>query len=466
MKEIFINSTAAYCKNCEKYENARIIARDGIIYLERLCPKGKIYSVPIVSEFSWYEKRLNHTTPFSSIENATQLNKGCPHDCGPCSFHTAELKLPVFSITNDCNLNCPICFTYNRQDKKYYKSVEDVKIIVDNLFNRYGKIEIINITGGEPTLHPDFFKIINIFKESGIQRITVNTNGIRIVEDFEFASKIKEAGIQMVFSLHTINPEKSKIIYGSDISELKIKALERFENLNIPITILPVCIKELNEEDVGEIIAKYIIKDFVKSVTVQNMTFTGKNGSIFMPRKHITIDEVEKVIEKFTSGKISQSDFFPLGAYHSLCYSAGYFITQNKKIISLSKILPNNKLTEYTEKSYILNPDRNFEQLFLEGLNKLWADNDNNSFSEELKILKSFLKTLFPDNETISDEERKKRAELTIKMILIHPHMDSDNFDIDRVTRCGDLVPDESGSLIPACSYNLIHREKDSRFWE
>jgi len=466
MKETFINSTAAYCKDCGKYEPARIVSRDNIVYLERLCAKDKIHSVIIASDFSWYEERINHTTPIIQLKDALPIVKGCPYDCGPCSFHTAELRLPVFSITNDCNLNCPICFTYNRQDKKYYKSIEDIKKIIENILKRCENIEIINITGGEPTLHPDFFEILALFRSYGIPRITVNTNGVRIAEDLEFALKIKESGVQMVLSLHTLEPEKSELIYGADISALKIKALETLEKSDIPVTLLPVAIKGLNEPDVGKIINAYFFKDFVKSITVQNMTFTGKNGSLFKPRKHIAIDEVEKIIEKYSDGKIKQSDFFPLGAYHQLCYSAGYFIVNKNKIISLSKILPKKIFKEYTVKSYVLNPEREFEQHFREGLNNFWANNDTNENAvDDIRILKSFLKSLFPDNENITDTERKKRAESMIKMILIHPHMDEDNFDIDRVTRCADMVPDESGALIPACSYNLIHRAKDPRFW-
>jgi uncharacterized radical SAM superfamily Fe-S cluster-containing enzyme len=43
--------------------------------------------------------------------------------------------------------------------------------------------------------------------------------------------------------------------------------------------------------------------------------------------------------------------------------------------------------------------------------------------------------------------------------------MDEDNFDIARVGLCGDLVPNDQGGMIPACSYNLMYRQKDTRFW-
>ena len=72
---------------------------------------------------------------------------------------------------------------------------------------------------------------------------------------------------------------------------------------------------------------------------------------------------------------------------------------------------------------------------------------------------------LFPRSGHLTDEERRREAERFIKTIYIHPHMDEDNFDIDRVSRCGDLVPDETGRMIPACSYNLLYRQQDPRFW-
>jgi uncharacterized radical SAM superfamily Fe-S cluster-containing enzyme len=52
-----------------------------------------------------------------------------------------------------------------------------------------------------------------------------------------------------------------------------------------------------------------------------------------------------------------------------------------------------------------------------------------------------------------------------VKPVTIHAHMDSENFDVARVSLCGDLVPHENGAMIPACSYNLLYRQKDPRFW-
>ena len=109
-----------------------------------------------------------------------------------------------------------------------------------------------------------------------------------------------------------------------------------------------------------------------------------------------------------------------------------------------------------------MKPKKGFSRIFLDGINKYCALSEN---PETIEILRSLFTHIYPVNETITEEERMQRAETVIKPIMIHAHMDEDNFDLDRVSRCADLVPDENGAMVPACSYNLVYRIKDERFW-
>ena len=210
--ETYLRSTLAYCDNCSKTELARIMARDDGVYMERICQAHGVERVKIAKSPSWYAERTGQPRRANEIKDTIPSQEGCPFDCGPCQWHTGGIHLPVFSITNDCNLNCPICFTYNRPDLKYYKSVEETKQIIAHIVEKSGGVQLINITGGEPTLHPDLFAILKACRHEGIGRITMNTNGIRIAEDIQFAQMIKEADVQLVLSLDTLDPEKSRII--------------------------------------------------------------------------------------------------------------------------------------------------------------------------------------------------------------------------------------------------------------
>ena len=455
-----LGSTLAYCPECRTTEHARIVAKEGGVFMERLCPRNGPASVKIVSDYRWYIDRSKDCQAISDIPDPFPSKKGCPFDCGPCQWHTGGIHLPVFSITNDCNLSCPICFTYNRPDRKYYKSVEDTRTIIRKIVQRSGGVQLINLTGGEPTLHPDLFAILDACRHEGIGRTTMNTNGLRIAREKGFAEKLSETGVQLVLSMDTFDPVKSRIIHGRDVTAEKRTTLEILEQLDIPTTILAVCIKGVNEEDVASITHTYLKKSFVRSVTIQNMTFTGKNGSRFAPRMHLTIDDVEAILA--SGGEISQTDFFPLSSYHPLCYSVAYYIVADGAMVSLSRVLDRETLKRMSDNRYFLEPDESMYRPFLDGINRLWAELDDDNL---IRSLRSKVEMVFPRSGHFTAEERSREAERFIKTIYIHPHMDEDNFDIDRVSRCGDLVPDETGRMIPACSYNLLYRQQDPRFW-
>ncbi len=172
--EIYINSTLAYCTACKKTEFARITANNDGVFMQRVCPVSMPEPVKLASDYKWYMERTSKPQNINNIDCTRLSELGCPNDCGLCEWHTASVKLPVFSITNDCNLNCPICFTYNRKDKKYYKTPEDTQKILDKVFDNKEKRQIINLTGGEPSLHPDLLDILARCKAKGIERVTID----------------------------------------------------------------------------------------------------------------------------------------------------------------------------------------------------------------------------------------------------------------------------------------------------
>lgn len=459
-KEIYINSTLSFCSHCNCSEFARIVSRDSKVYLERMCPILGVQSVIIASDFEWYNDRMHQYKTFPEPKVRKESKLGCPKDCGLCQWHSNSIIRPCFSITNDCNLDCPKCFTFNRKNTKYYITVDETKKIINEIIKQSGGVQLINISGGEPTLHPNLFEIIATCRQEGIEIITMSTNGIRIAADKEFAKKIKESGVQLVFSLDSLSPEVSKIICGRDIVDKKLKALEYMEELDIPVTILSVAIKNLNEKDISDIASIYLRKEFVRSITIQNMTYTGLNGSKFQFRDRITIDDIEKALSN--KQDFNMEDFFPLASYHPMCYSVAYYFSIDGMIIPLRKILDKDSLIKKSAETYFLNPNNDFSREFLNGINELWAKGEDDII---IRKLKDMVNTIYPADRKITSKQRDNYIEKHFKMIYIHPYMDEDNFDIDRVSRCGDIVPDENGSIIPACSHLLIYRKMNPRFW-
>ena len=232
------------CRECRALVPARVIEEAGAVYQERLCPKCGTNRARIADGVEWY---LNRTATTVRCKPArlpgSEVRKGCPHDCGPCAFHANACHLPVFSVTNACNLDCPICFTYNRPDRKYFMSREELRSLLDKLIARAGPFDLMNITGGEPTLHPQIVELLKECRRPEIGRVTMNSNGLRLATDEDLCRALADLGIYVILSFDTFRGDRALKIYGRDVVDLKHRALENLQRFGIGTTLLNVMIR-------------------------------------------------------------------------------------------------------------------------------------------------------------------------------------------------------------------------------
>lgn len=450
-----LGGTRAWCPDCREVEHALYSATDKGVFMERICPRNGARRTPVSLTKEWFLERTRFPRPMRKHPGSAPVRRGCPLDCGPCANHAGRLRLPIFSITNNCNLACPICFTHNRPDKIYNKSLVELEAILDHIEAEASELDLLNLTGGEPTLHPRLFDILERCTKRSFRRVSMNSNGLILGRDRAFAERIKASGVQVILSLDTLDPERSVRIHGRDIVQDKRNALAMLEELDIPTALLLVWIPGLNDQEAPDFVRRYLPKRFVHGITIQNMTYTGHNGSRFSPRAHSTLEEVERALAERAG--FSTTDFFAHGSYHPLCYSTAYFIVGGEERLSFTRLADRDLLTRATEDSFFLRPSPELERRFRDSINDLWAANASR---EDLALLRKFIARY----ET--DEARDPAFfHDMVKTVTIHAHMDEDNFDVARVALCGDLVPDEKGTMIPACAYNLLYRQKDPRFW-
>jgi len=125
--------------------------------------------------------------------------------------------------------------------------------------------------------------------------------------------------------------------------------------------------------------------------------------------------------------------------------------------VPFTRLADRAQLMTATEEHFFLRQTPELEKSFRESIDTLWAAGAE---KEELALIKKFIARYEQE-----DARQPGFIHEMVKTVTIHAHMDEDNFDLARVASCGDLVPDESGAMIPACSYNLLYRQKDPRFW-
>ncbi len=459
----YLGTVQGMCRECRALVPARVFEENGAVYQERLCPKCGSARTRLADDVGWYLNRTAMTVQCKpSLLPGTTVRKGCPHDCGPCSAHANACHLPVFSVTNACNMDCPICFTYNRADQKYFMCRAELRNLLDKLLARVGPLDLINITGGEPTLHPDILDLLQECKRPQIGRITLNSNGLRLATDEDFCRALAELGVYVVLSFDTFQPERALRIHGRDVTKQKRQALENLQRFGIGTTLLNVMIRGLNDDEIGEVI--WLAKTFsvVRSVTVQTMTFTGKGGKHFQPRKPMPLDGAAIAIERAMNREMRASDFFPHSSTHPLCYSIAYYLKDGERLRSLSDFFSVEELRGMLAQGYLLEPGREGQELFRQAIDRLWAEGDAEN---RLPMIRTLVDRMYPLGRSLGASERQAAAEQSLLAVYLHSHMDEDNLDLARLATCPDQVPDPEGRLIPACAYNLFYRQQDPRFW-
>ena len=107
----------------------------------------------------------------------------CPDDCGLCGMHTSHTALANVDLTNRCNLTCPVCFANANTAGYVYEPGIDLVRNTCALRERAPVAgRVVQFSGGEPTIHPQFFEILSMAREMGFSHIQAATNGIEFAK--------------------------------------------------------------------------------------------------------------------------------------------------------------------------------------------------------------------------------------------------------------------------------------------
>ena len=464
---VYYSMTKSLCGTCKRSVDAKILFRDDRVWFHKFCPEHGHQECCVASSVEWYLDALSFVAPNTPPRRiSTQVSEqGCPFDCGACPSHQQKVYLPVVPITSSCNLECPICYTINKNNGAHFTSTDEMATILRHLAEDHDELDIINFTGGEPTLHPQLLDFLQMCRDAGIRRLTISTNGLKL-RDESYVRKLAALDARIVLSLDTLRPETDRILLGANTVKTKLEVLELLEKYDVATTILPAVAAGVNDDEVGRLLEMVLSKPHIRSLELHTLTFTGQGGVGFQRTARITIPDLHRRIEAATDGRIGWRDFVPSPLAHPHCYSICYVLClDDGGCVPFARLLSRAALFGLLEDSLYIEPREKLETVFRDLIDDLWSNPGRIAESDAvLKTLKRLLKDMFPLDRTLSILERQKIAERTVKAIYIHSHMDEENFDVARVMKCPVGVPQEDGGNIPTCSYNVLYRERDPRF--
>ena len=183
------------------------------------------------------------------------------------------------SVTDVCNFRCSYCLPdgYKKSGCESFLSRNEIKRLVA-AFASLG-VWKIRLTGGEPTVRPDFLEIAqDISSTQGIQKLAFTTNGYKLPER---AQSYYDAGLRAInISIDSLNAGQFEVITGHNRLEEILEGMEECFRVGFKsVKVNTVLLKGLNDEELDDFI--HFVSDKPISLRFIELMRTGENAAYF-----------------------------------------------------------------------------------------------------------------------------------------------------------------------------------------
>ena len=450
---VFYELTRSICPTCRRVIDAQVILRDNKVYMRKRCPDCGPFEALVYGDAQAYVANGKYNKPGTiPLSWGSRSEHGCPHDCGLCPDHQQHTCLGIIEVNSVCNMDCPLCFS--TAGPGFSLTLEEVEAMLDDFVRTEGTPEVVQFSGGEPTIHPQIIDFVKAAKARGIRFVMINTNGKRIARDDGFVAELAEVKPAFYFQFDGFERRTSLTLRGeANIVEERIRALDRLAEAGLFVTLVPAIERGVNEHELGRIVDFAVSHPAVRGINFQPAFHAGRHPG-HDPMQRITIPDILKLIEEQTSGRFVVSDFIPVPCCFPTCNAVTYAFVDGDRVVPLPRVV-----NVYDYLDYITNrvvPDFSVEiRGALEGL---WSSSSVAGSQKSLDQLSLSCQACgLPDAVTIGD-----LADRMI-MIMAQDFMDAWTFNQKNLMKCCKEFLLPGGKQIPFCAYNTVGYREQAR---
>lgn len=304
---LFYGVTTALCSVCLRTVEAKEVIEQGRVYLLKRCRSHGAQRVLLASDADyWRMARERFLKPPEQVAMPnTGFRFGCPYDCGICTEHEQHGCLSLLEITDHCNLRCPTCYADSGPERQTHRDLPTIERMLDLIVRNEVEPDVVQISGGEPTLHPRFFEVLDACRRRPIRHLMLNTNGIRIAKDPAFAERLAgyAKGFEIYLQFDSLREQPLLALRGADLRAVRQQAIERLNELGLSTTLVVTVRKGLNDDELGDLVRFAVAQPCVRGVTLQPVQDAGRNDGFDDQAHRLTLTEVR-------SRLLEQCDWF------------------------------------------------------------------------------------------------------------------------------------------------------------
>ncbi len=373
---------------------------------------------------------------------------GCPYDCGLCPDHEQHSCLALIEINDACNLSCPVCFADSSPQRTRHRTLAEVDAMLETLVASEGSPDLVQISGGEPTIHPQIIAILQLAKSKPIRHVMLNTNGIRIATDKAFVAELAalKPGFEVYLQFDSLRREALENLRGADLRKVREQALANLEEAGISTTLVCVVKKGVNDDEVGAIVRHALSYKCVRGITFQPVQDAGRNLDFDKDRDRILLTDIRRAIATQAGEVFGADDIIPLPCNPD-SIAIAYGLRSGDKVTPITQLIPKSELLAAAPNTM------SFER-YPELKNRMFDLLSLASSGERTKTVLGDLLCCLPQIEVPSDLGYDK-----VFRIVIVQFLDKYNFCVATVKRsCIHFVTPQA-KIIPFDTYNLFYRD-------
>jgi len=449
----FYDVAISICSTCFRKVEGKIIFQDDNVYLLKRCPRHGAERVLVSDDVPYYRStRENYLKrPEQPARTNTPVRWGCPYDCGLCPDHEQHSCVSIIEIADLCNLQCPVCYAESGPLKKIkgrqpFKTLQQIERMLDVVVENEIEPDVVQLSGGEPTIHPEFFAIMDAARKRPIRHLMVNTNGVRLANDRDFAAKLAAyvPGFELYLQFDSLQAGPLLALRGEDLRDVHERALAHCEEFSIPVTLVMTVKKGLNDDEIGTLIEFALTKDCVRGVTLQPIQEAGRLEGYKSSAERLTLSQVRRKILEQTD-VFSPGDVIPVPC-HPDAIAMAYALKHEGQVIPLTGLVSHDVLIDGARNTITFEKD---PELRAHLFDLFSTHHSLQSRAESLRELLCCLPRIDAP-ETWGYEK--------LFRVIIMEFIDARNFDVRSVKKsCVHIVTDD-GRMIPFDTYNLFYR--------
>lgn len=450
---VFHELTRSLCPTCRRVIDAKILLKDNKVYMRKTCPDCGPVTALVYGDATAYLAFSGYNKPGTiPLAHSTAVERGCPHDCGLCPEHEQHACLGIIEVNSVCDMDCPLCFA--EASPGFSLTLEEVEQMLDGFVRTEGRPEVVQFSGGEPTLHPQIIDFVRAAQARDIHYVMINTNGKRIARDDRFLAQLAEVKPYLYFQFDGFEPETYRVIRGeADLLSQKLRALDRLAEAGVDVTLVPAIERGVNDHEVGAIVDFAIRHPAVRGVTFQPAFHAGRHMQ-HDPMQRMTIPHIVGLIEAQTGGRFLASDFVPIPCCFPTCNSATYAFVDGDTVTPLPRIVDVRSYLDYIANRVL--PDLSLElKRALEGLWSTASMAGSDTAAQNVAI--SCESCGLPASAASGDIARN------MIMIMLQDFMDPWTFNQKNLMKCCKEFLLPGGGQIPFCAYNTVGYREQAR---